>query len=861
MAVVSQILILAAGNSQRFRATAPTAIVQQFQHKALVPIWDSRGSLMLLLDHLVELGVEPNHIYIATGCAAPLLSATVTHRHPQLKCLAPHTDFTKRSMMQTLQHSFRQLPQRPTWVLFADTLYSREFLDKTVAQPLTRSTIACTKLRDDEQTPTEVTVTVAANKVHAFDSTEVPTHTMAHAVFWPAPQTIHELMSAPSQQKQWQVLARQQEPVEVIEVPEFAATDIDTYADLLALRPQVNEQVLDYFEHNLNKDKRSDANADQMDGSYYFKQCESEQAARHEAAVLRLLQKHLPNYTPALVRCKGRELVVEAVRGIRLYDLLRQLQQPKYSEIKACLMQRCNERLQAIQAVLEQHKNTLTQEPYPFQQQVGQLLGSICQLLDIKAPATQELAKLEQQWNQLCCIPFRDATPKNIILADPELCSTLNHQERQNNLQQRLDGSITYWQQLPIMDIDFTSTKHLSSRDDDLLSLHSHAVQFKFAPGQPNLGEAHQIPEPLTLLVRYLRFGGRKFMYKLLNPSGYRQRFRYDDPQFYFEALVRFLANDFAQDFPSTFRCLVEIRNKAALWQGVMPNLNAFEYSQAQPRYWQESPLEFTQLDTLYKLIVRRPYRRSAVAKDLSDDIYRKLAAAIATQEPIKFSVPFGGYKHPDAPASPKPNLAETFWLEYLREYAAPLAELHTAGVEFTLTYTSGVIENINGISQADQQAYLEELEALCDQLSCDKIRIGLFDIAQLIGGTEQARKQMFKTYETFIQTGRVANDEALKSAQRNLQSSRPAEHAALLCEAMESLPARRNFNKYSEHIQISNKKDALCLHLGSCQTSVVQPWVGVGVYDEKGRRRILSVRQWRESQLSGIPNSTCIPK
>lgn len=849
MSSVSHILILAAGLGRRFQASnddKPSAV-----HKALVGLWDERGTLQLLLEHLLAIGHPPSHITVATGYQTTAVQATIKRIQRQIRWLPPHADFIERSMMETLFSSFQQLPKGNTWVLFADTLYTRAALETICAHRGHIAAITCIK-RQPGTTAKEVGVTVKQGRVCQFwpagtDGVEHDiTHFMAHAVFWPANCLPHnrELNCLPL--KQWQILAASDEPVQAIELAEFAATDMDTQSDAEELRPHVTTKVLQYFANNLDKDRRNSSRSDYLSNQHYVKICESRQAAAHEAMILKLLHQQLPGHTPQFCELQDNRLVMTAVRGIRLYDVLRQLtlEQQHISDI---LMTRCNQRLlQQQQVMIAANQNgKITTTPYPFADQVTALLACLCDLLRLAPPPQHELQQLQQQWQESCVVPFRDATPKNIIILDPELCPTLPAAIRQQRLQQRLHGDSDYWRKVSIVDVDFTSTKHLTSSCDDHLSLNGHAVHLHANAGLPTANV-----NPLTLLVRYLRFGGRKLAYKLINPIGYRQRFRYDNPQFYFRTLVNQLGPILQSSYPELISCLSAICNRAERWHEVMPSMQAPNYSlHALPYYWQESPLELTQQHALLKLIVRRPFRRSQADNATQADIIGKLSQSLRDQQPIKFSVPFGGYKHPQLPHSPAINLAETFWLNYLRSYAEPMVALYPAGVTFSFTYMSGVIEAINGISRADQATYLNQLAQLCQQLSCSQIRFELVDIADLMGGTEQATATLWKRYRLLEAAGTEPVAKALASAERNLVDSeqQSPRTSALLCEAMESIPERRNFNKFGSHIQLSHQKASLSVHIGSCQTSVVQPWVGFGCYDSNGKPRIISVRQWQQ--------------
>jgi len=109
----------------------------------------------------------------------------------------------------------------------------------------------------------------------------------------------------------------------------------------------------------------------------------------------------------------------------------------------------------------------------------------------------------------------------------------------------------------------------------------------------------------LTWFVRYLRFGGRKLLYKLLNPKGFAVRFRYDEPSFYFEQLPQRLSPEFRASYPSTFALLIQLRDSAERYRGYLPDQRVHDpflgwigkQETALKHYWQESPLEWMAQD------------------------------------------------------------------------------------------------------------------------------------------------------------------------------------------------------------------------------------------------------------------------
>ena len=235
-------------------------------------------------------------------------------------------------------------------------------------------------------------------------------------------------------------------------------------------------------------------------------------------------------------------------------------------------------------------------------------------------------------------------------------------------------------------------------------------------------------------------------------------------------------------------------------------------------------------ISQLSRLIARRPYRRSSIDDETLKDIVTKVS-----KYGVRFSVPFGGYKSNWLPRSPHINWAEILWLDYLRQYAEPMISLVEGDVEFAFTYMSGVLDFINGTSADEQEIYLHELDRLMQKMSGEGIKFKLVDLAELVGGASQALAQVMANYERLRSTSPILSKSKLAAASRNCRDMIQAADAALRCEAMELIPARRAFNKYGEHIQLTHVRGAsLSIHIGSCRSSIVQPWVGVGVFEQR---------------------------
>jgi hypothetical protein len=267
--------------------------------------------------------------------------------------------------------------------------------------------------------------------------------------------------------------------------------------------------------------------------------------------------------------------------------------------------------------------------------------------------------------------------------------------------------------------------------------------------------------------------------------------------------------------------------------------------------------------ERLLQLATARPWRRSALDAASEQDLRSKLSAAVRQQRPIRFSVPFGGYKGWRQATAPWPNWAEVFWLEHLRRYAERLQAVHGPGVEISLSYCSGVLGMINNLPAEQQCTYVRALEALCRWASRPGVSLQLVDLVERCGGAEgvlAVLRQRSEELRPQWRQGLADRAERLASARRNLLPvgvedlrrlapegwEARLEEAALACWALESLEPRRAFNRGDGRIQLSHRRGrGPQLHLSSCHTSTLQPWVGSGYLEPDGaqgwRPRILA--------------------
>lgn len=321
----------------------------------------------------------------------------------------------------------------------------------------------------------------------------------------------------------------------------------------MPLNLHITEESLNLFVLDLWKDLRHLDVVDLAGSKVLRRFADNSTTIQEELAVINRLQEQAPFRIPEIQEHTSRYIAFRYIEGTRAFNLLMDLKtlyrnekEAVYRDLALQLMDLLEDDLRSFQAVTMRDAVFTADHPtYPVREKLSALyriltsiLPGTCDFLEI----AEDLERIAALYIQNATNPFRDATPKNVILEIPALFQQrfTSYEERLAALKEMcLSGALNrYLEKETIFQIDFSGCKFLCPQGDDWIALNEHesSAWLRSANRPPSPGEG--LAGLCTKFVRFSRFGGRKLAYRLLNYEGYKVRFMHDNEAYYFFALA-----------------------------------------------------------------------------------------------------------------------------------------------------------------------------------------------------------------------------------------------------------------------------------------------------------------------------------
>ncbi len=256
---------------------------------------------------------------------------------------------------------------------------------------------------------------------------------------------------------------------------------------------------------------------------------------------------------PEISQCTDKYIAFRYIEGTRAFNLLIDLKNLYQQEKKSCFRDLGFQLLGLLQSDLSEFQKVMMDDPvfteqhsiYPAKEKLRLLYQVLTEILPGTCrfeQITDDLDRIAFLYSEAAMVPFRDATPKNMLLEIPilfqqrfatygERLKTLKKMCLSGELNRLLDKKIIY-------QIDFSGCKFLCPLRDDWIALNEHESTAWLNEKNHRLFPGDELPELCTRFVRFSRFGGRKLAYRLINHEGYKIRFMHDNESYYFSTLM-----------------------------------------------------------------------------------------------------------------------------------------------------------------------------------------------------------------------------------------------------------------------------------------------------------------------------------
>jgi len=313
---------------------------------------------------------------------------------------------------------------------------------------------------------------------------------------------------------------------------------------------KVTNSILELYEKDLWKDARKLKLISYNGKTAISRYSDQQGSIEDEVRFLKEIKDKVSFKIPKILNHTNSYITFEYIKGTRAFNLLADLSElyasdPKgiYFVIAEKLIDILSGDLKEFQEVYRDQKTRVsTTKPYPVQAKLRNLYGLLSSLLSIKLDIA-DLDAIAAEYQIKSTIPFRDATPKNVILDIPVLYQkSFQNREARLHAVQKLVKSGELEKKIDeenIYHIDFSGCFFLCPELDDWIALKKHQSSSWLQNQQPFDGDQWTTSDLCTHFVRFSRFAGRKLAYRLLNGIGHKIRFALDKESYYFNLLEK----------------------------------------------------------------------------------------------------------------------------------------------------------------------------------------------------------------------------------------------------------------------------------------------------------------------------------
>ena len=276
------------------------------------------------------------------------------------------------------------------------------------------------------------------------------------------------------------------------------------------------------------------------------------------------------------------------------------------------------------------------------------------------------------------------------------------------------------------------------------------------------------------------------------------------------------------------------------------------------------------------KAVLSKKFRKWAVDDELHAHLENAIKISFSKREPIKFVMPFGGYKLWRLDEAPEADWAELFSMMFYAAWLKPIAEAYEPGVWFDFSSDDVIVERLNNTPKADTEAYKGSFNKVISFLeNCIPTNLK-FTFTPV--GSRYTEEEFDAELEQKIQEFMSENNGQLPSltepevAMIDL-NARPTEeqkadslwHAKnkVIHDVYMGMSKRRPYTRTEDKILAFTKALPKGVAVGTTKTSTAKFWAGVGALKTRGDSYIETVLSpdqttaasatWEDLSLDGL--------
>lgn len=280
--------------------------------------------------------------------------------------------------------------------------------------------------------------------------------------------------------------------------------------------------------------------------------------------------------------------------------------------------------------------------------------------------------------------------------------------------------------------------------------------------------------------------------------------------------------------------------------------------------------LKFEGVDALaHRLLKSKKYRKTSIDEDSLKQVKKAIGLNTSSNQPIKFTYPFGGYKIWRIPDYPEVGWAEFLTISYVLEYVGRIAAFYKPGVEIAFSSDDIIIELLDNYPREDLDSYYKSFRKLLAEFSKylpSNVKISLKRVAEMYT-PEEYELELTDNHKQAIKEGiseeRIQKD--LLHSNFNFQVNGKEDFSGYSeaqlrnykldlvywSQAYLNLKKRREFVRAEDKIVLFSQPIPNAIDIGSTSASKAKFWCGIGVLEQRDDGKIvdkiLSPKQWRE--------------